>query len=219
MSVDVKKLRELKAASTSVVKWYAHDSSGYGPEATVRGPFFRWFKVAEVADEYKHNVSSPRDDADYCAAAMNAVPELLDEIARLRSELDGLKVHGTLTIVPSELEEELALSKSNEAMLRAALEKLECVFTASEDGERMFSCCNSKHFKETLMAGDRVFRLSYAYSDLFDKSQSPTSALEVIRETMGLLRRAIDPMSSNKHHQLLSKASEILKSQFGGCDE
>lgn len=60
-----------------------------------------------------------------------------------------------------------------------ALEKLDCIRKAGEDGERLKSCCDGEHVDEILMAGDRVFRLSYAHSGAFDK------ALAALRQMRG----------------------------------
>lgn len=74
-------LRELEKNSTQVVGWY----SDYGGQ--IRGPFNRWFNVTEVADEYKKHCGSASDDARFAAAAMNAMPALLDYIQKLEEML------------------------------------------------------------------------------------------------------------------------------------
>lgn len=82
LSKEVEKLlRDSLARSTNVVGWWPH-----GYDGTVRGPFFRWFKCAEVSPEYEKNVASVEDDTEYCAMSMNAVPILLNEIDALRRE-------------------------------------------------------------------------------------------------------------------------------------
>jgi hypothetical protein len=90
--MDLTKLKAFLAKSTSVVKWYPHAGGDcYGPEATVRGPCFRWFKVTEPqGNSPQHNIADAVDDAKYCAAAMNAVPELIRELESLRASETNL---------------------------------------------------------------------------------------------------------------------------------
>ncbi len=80
-------LRDLAANSTIVVGWYTHSDGGYNGEATVRGPFCRWL-VQEVAPEYKKHVAYGYDDAKFVSAAMNYLVPLLDEIDRLKAQLN-----------------------------------------------------------------------------------------------------------------------------------
>lgn len=97
------KLRTIACASTKAVAWYAHSQyDGSHPEqASVRGPFGRWFLVLGgdngMGDPVKHPtpVAGLFDDAKFAAAAMNSLSSLLDhidaqaaEIAELREELD-----------------------------------------------------------------------------------------------------------------------------------
>ena len=94
--IDLKKLRELASKATKVVGWYPHSYSPTRPAESyahqVRGPFFRWFLLQEGDDQsslFPGNAGSlapPEDDVNYCAAAMNSVPALLDEIERLQAE-------------------------------------------------------------------------------------------------------------------------------------
>lgn len=85
-------LRALAAASTGVVAWHPHaGGDSYGPEATVRGPFFRWLKVLPVQEQYKHNVAEDVNDAKFAAAAMNNLVPLLDEIDALQARVKELE--------------------------------------------------------------------------------------------------------------------------------
>ena len=45
--------------------------------------------------------------------------------------------------------------------LEKALNTLKLFHRSGADGERAISCCNGKHFDETLMAGDELYRVSY----------------------------------------------------------
>lgn len=83
---EIEGLRRLCKESTRVVSWYAHPY-----DATVRGPFCRWFTCSEVAEQYRHNVASPSQDVHFAAAAMNALPKLLDEVERLTYRNHGLE--------------------------------------------------------------------------------------------------------------------------------
>lgn len=86
---DFSYLRSLWEKSTRVTQWKAHPGTDcYGPEASVRGPFFRWFKVTPVEPEYQRYVSNDLADAEYCAAAMNALPGLMDRCEELGAEVD-----------------------------------------------------------------------------------------------------------------------------------
>jgi len=79
----IKELKILKLNSTRVVAWYDHGD-------TVRGPWNRWFRVEnpERNRQGKDNVVPPGSaDTAYCAAAMNAVPDLIKEIEKLESQL------------------------------------------------------------------------------------------------------------------------------------
>jgi len=83
-------LRSLAERSTRVVKWYAHGPSD-GAGATVRGPYHRWFDCREVDPRYKSNVADPKDDCEYAAAAMNAVPDLLDLVERYEGVVNAAR--------------------------------------------------------------------------------------------------------------------------------
>lgn len=76
---DLPKLMELYENSTKAT-WYGHPCE-------CRGPFNRWLTVSEVPEAYKKHVASQSDDAHYAAAAMNAVPGLVEEIEELRAQL------------------------------------------------------------------------------------------------------------------------------------
>jgi hypothetical protein len=87
----IEKLKSLQAKSSQVGSWYAHRGGDcYGPEATVRGPYFRWFKCADVEEQYRKHVAEPEDDVKYAAAAMNHVPELIKTIEARDEEVKRL---------------------------------------------------------------------------------------------------------------------------------
>lgn len=85
--LDIDHLIGLWEKSTKVVAWYPHPGN-------VRGPFGRWFNITPVDPQYEKHVASASDDAEYAAAAMNAVPYLIQEIESLRMEL---ATHGIRT--------------------------------------------------------------------------------------------------------------------------
>ncbi len=89
-------LRKLANASTKVVAWYPHKYGGkghFGGNATVRGPFGRWFECYGgdngMGDPVKYPVpvADIGDDVEFAAAAMNSLVPLLDEIDRLETAL------------------------------------------------------------------------------------------------------------------------------------
>ena len=97
--IDKKKLRELAKSSTKVAGWYAHSQyDGYHlGQASVRGPFGRWFLVSGGDNGMKDPVNHPVpvsdlfDDAKFAAAAMNNLVALLDEIEVLESRIKELE--------------------------------------------------------------------------------------------------------------------------------
>lgn len=80
-------LRRLAEKSTRVNRWYHHHQ--WSNE--VRGPFGRWFTVLGgdngMGDPVKYPtpVANVYEDAAFCAAAMNNIVALLDEIDRLEA--------------------------------------------------------------------------------------------------------------------------------------
>lgn len=94
---DETEIRRLLANATPVNAWYAHPF-----EKQVRGPWCRWFQ-ASGPFEKRMNPPHPsrpgervahaaiEDDVAYCAAAMNMVPVLLNEIDRLREDLEDAR--------------------------------------------------------------------------------------------------------------------------------
>lgn len=96
---DRARLRLLAAKSTEVVSWYPYPlGDSYHPgQASVRGPFGRWFLVGGgdngMGDPIKYPVpvADLDDDARFAAAAMNNLVPLLDEIDRLEKEVESLK--------------------------------------------------------------------------------------------------------------------------------
>jgi hypothetical protein len=79
--MDIAKLSEQFLRSTPVSAWRA------SPDATVRGPYNRWFQVTDVPEQFQRLVAHPVRDATYAAAAMNAVPHLINYISKLESDL------------------------------------------------------------------------------------------------------------------------------------
>lgn len=69
---SLNQLSELTQKSTDAVNWYPHRYDG-----TVRGPNGRWFKCLEGAGQ---NLAYSGDDVEYAAAAMNALPDLIDQL-------------------------------------------------------------------------------------------------------------------------------------------
>lgn len=51
---------------------------------------------------------------------------------------------------------------------RAAFALLEKIYVGDAIGEELLSCCDGKHFKRTLMHGDRVYVLSYVHASEAD---------------------------------------------------
>ena len=92
---DYVNLEEAIKRSTQVVAWYPHhegDQCKMG-EATVRGPWNRWFVVSGGNGESarKAGVASTQDDARFAAAAMNNVAKLLEENKKFKREIELLK--------------------------------------------------------------------------------------------------------------------------------
>lgn len=103
---EVQKIKEAKDKSTLVVSWYAHSQfDGYHPgQATVRGPFGRWFRVSGGDNGIGDPVNCPTpvadmfDDAKYAALALNSVPRFIQEREELKRRLkiaeDALVYYG-----------------------------------------------------------------------------------------------------------------------------
>ena len=81
---DIKALREAEFMSTDVVAWYPHSHE-------VRGPFGRWLTVSEVDSSNKSHVADTFEDAKFAAAAMNALPHLLDLVESLKHKVQELE--------------------------------------------------------------------------------------------------------------------------------
>lgn len=82
-------IKEALEKSTKVNSWSPHSGGDcHGKEATVRGPFFRWFKVTPVEDKYKKHVAYDLDDAKYCAIAMNSIPFLLSQCESMEKAIN-----------------------------------------------------------------------------------------------------------------------------------
>lgn len=77
---NLKKLKELCEKTTKVVGWYPHPYDGQGQ---VRGPFHRWFLLQPGDDTPNKYLADHEDDINYCAAAMNSLPHLLERIEQL----------------------------------------------------------------------------------------------------------------------------------------
>lgn len=74
--MTLEKLKSLVKKSTKVDRWL---HSGQ----FVKGPFFRWFEVNRIYGHDADKVADAEDDALYCAAAMNSVPELIERCEKL----------------------------------------------------------------------------------------------------------------------------------------
>lgn len=91
---ELERLETLKRESTQVVSWYAHSQGdGYHlGKASVRGPFGRWFLVQGgdngMGDPVKYPVpvADLYADAKYAAAAMNALPGLIQDLRSAMAE-------------------------------------------------------------------------------------------------------------------------------------
>lgn len=99
---ELNMLRELKAKSTQVNGWYHYSvGDGYHPGfASVRGPYHRWFLVQAGDDQGHGGLASQDDDAKFAAAAMNNLPQLVDDVVTLKNGLlfvrsELLAGHGT----------------------------------------------------------------------------------------------------------------------------
>lgn len=81
---SLEELKEFICNSTLVVNWYPHchdDQEGF--KASVRGPHNRWLKVTKGNED---SIASASNDANYCAAAMNSLPFLIEQVESLRKE-------------------------------------------------------------------------------------------------------------------------------------
>lgn len=91
----IEELKELHKNST-VATWYAHPGQ-------VRGPFCRWFEVTEVEPQYQKHVAYKGDDTKYCAAAMNALPDMMALVEKQAKEIEiakaALKRQGLQAII------------------------------------------------------------------------------------------------------------------------
>ncbi len=91
---ELNMLRILAEKSTRVQGWYPYSTGdGYHPtEASVRGPFGRWFRVSGgesgAGGKLGEGVADLNDDAKFAAAAMNNLVALLDENDMLTRERD-----------------------------------------------------------------------------------------------------------------------------------
>ena len=155
------------------------------------------------ADSHTLALEKERDRllSDNAAAANNALDHL-NEISRLREALEPFanfvpcrerKHKATDTVYAANTDgkmRELTFGDFDRAKacfaqaverptmrqdLRSLLVK---VYEASADGEGIESCCGGKHFKTTLMAGDRIYRLSYADAKEFDTNSAVNSMEE-----------------------------------------
>lgn len=90
---SITELRRIAEASTKVVQWDAHGKYQHPhPEyATVRGPYNRWLLVTPVAEQYQKHVADQYADAEFAAAAMNALPELLEDWERMQKALEKIE--------------------------------------------------------------------------------------------------------------------------------
>jgi len=82
------KLKELKRVchrSSRVNAWY-----DYGSEGSVRGPWNRWFLCQKGSDDAPESVASVKDDVTFASKAMNHFENLIDEVLRLREQVQTL---------------------------------------------------------------------------------------------------------------------------------
>lgn len=72
--------------TTKVVAWYAHSNGdNFYTDATVRGPYHRWFRVEQVPIDCINKVAPACDDAKFAATAMNSV-EILAKAVLIQQE-------------------------------------------------------------------------------------------------------------------------------------
>lgn len=76
-------LKELIVKSTKVVNWYPYFDK---ENPTIRGPHTRWFTVSGGNTAY---TADPNDDANYAAAAMNALPSLIEKLELTTNALNN----------------------------------------------------------------------------------------------------------------------------------
>lgn len=129
-------LKELIKKSTKVVNWYAHGYDGQeGFSASVRGPFNRWFKVSTVSEDYKKDVAYAGDDAEYCAAAMNSLPFLVDRIEKTDSIFEALKrdIRNVREDIIAEIERRSKLTNQPQLGKRRAVARLDEVLKKYEE--------------------------------------------------------------------------------------
>lgn len=105
-----KVLRELAEKSTRVNAWHPYrGGDGYGPEASVRGPCFRWLKCTKVEQRYADMVADEYDEVKFAAAAMNNLVPALDSLdekdarisdleSKLRDAVEALEFYGRLGV-------------------------------------------------------------------------------------------------------------------------
>lgn len=105
MSVDVQKLRELEAKATKgPYSWTAEDHS----MCTLHGKDYLYDHVLSVSPckscqkgatewEWGRCTTPNKANADYIAAALNALPALLDEVERLRAALKPIALRGEIS--------------------------------------------------------------------------------------------------------------------------
>lgn len=90
----IEEVLEKKQRSTKVNSWYPH-----GYEASVRGPFCRWFTCSEVAIQYEKNVAPIADDVEYCSIAMNSAPLLAKALKIALESYDLIKAFDDVDII------------------------------------------------------------------------------------------------------------------------
>lgn len=93
---EIKEYLEVCDASTEVVGWYAYPSYSQcgGHQATVRGPFNRWFYVQggeEWIGKSKQRVATLEEDAKFCSLAMTEFKTVLLNLERALDERDHWK--------------------------------------------------------------------------------------------------------------------------------
>ncbi len=90
--IELDALEALALKSTPVNSWYAHGPGDQckNTEATVRGPYHRWFTISGATDQYKEHVGDLYDDARFAAAAMNNMLPLIARIRELEKQIGAL---------------------------------------------------------------------------------------------------------------------------------
>jgi len=124
-----------------------------------------------IAESKLAQIERERDSLAQQLATMREAVEFLKHKCKPGSGCHNAdRAHAALSLPVSQIE-------AAWAGLRDIPDLLLKILVASEDGMRLSSCCGGKHLDTTLMSGDRIYRLSYAHADKFDKALSALDAL------------------------------------------